>query len=144
MTRRDWLLLLLGFKGANGAALDPVRIQKGMFLFAQQAEAPDEERYDFEAYNYGPYSFDLRDDLNRLVGEGLAQAEPVPGYTWSRFRLTEDGYAAARVVRDNAERDVAKKMFAIKQTVSGKSFNALLRDVYDEYPDYATNSIFQR
>jgi uncharacterized protein YwgA len=144
MARRDWLLLLLGFKGANGSALDPVRIQKGMFLFAQEADAPAEERYDFQPYNYGPYSFDLRNDLRQLVVEGLATEEPVPGYTWSRYRLTTEGMHKAKNMRDTADHDVAQKLFDIKQSVTGKSFNTLLRDVYDDYPEFATNSIFRR
>jgi uncharacterized protein YwgA len=144
MARRNWLLLLLGFKGADGAALDPVRVQKGMFLFAQQSGAPPKECYGFEPYNYGPYSFRLRNDLDRLVAEGLVAAEPVPGYTWRRYKLTAEGMAKAKGLLGKADRDVAKKLFRIKQAVSGKSFNTLLREVYDEYPDFATRSIFRR
>jgi uncharacterized protein YwgA len=144
MSRRDWLLLFLGFKGADGAALDPVRVQKGMFLFANEAGAPPAERYEFEPYNYGPYSFDLRSDLGQLVREGLATAEPVPGYTWSRYKLTGDGMAKAKDLRDKAPRKFARKLFEIKQSVTSQSFNALLRDVYDRYPEFAANSIFRR
>lgn len=137
-------MLLLGFKGADGPALDPVRIQKGMFLFAQESGAPAEELYEFEPYNYGPYSFDLRDDLNRLVSEGLVESEPVPGYTWGRYKLTAEGMGRARETRDGAHRDFAHRVFNTKQRVTGKSFNVLLREVYDEYPEFATNSIFRR
>jgi uncharacterized protein YwgA len=144
MARRDWLILLLGFKGADGPALDPVRVQKGMFLFAQESGAGEAERYSFEPYNYGPYSFELRDDLRHLVAEGLAEAQPVPGYTWNKYKLTAAGMERAQAVRDGSQRELAKKVFQIKQRITGKSFNALLRDVYDDYPEFASNSIFRR
>jgi uncharacterized protein len=144
MARADWVLLLLGFRGVDGQGLDPVRVQKGMFLFAQESGAPSEECYEFEAYNYGPYSFALRNDLDRLVAEGLVAAEAVLGYTWKRYKLTAEGMRKAKKVNRKADRHVARKLFQIKQTVSGKSFNKLLREVYDEYPEFATRSIFRR
>lgn len=144
MARRDWLILLLGFKGTDGPALDPVRVQKSMFLFAQESGAAENELYEFEPYNYGPFSFALRDDLRVLRTEGLIDAEAVPGYTWSKYKLTSEGLRRGRELRESRPRDLAKKLFEIKQRVTGKSFNTLLRDVYDDYPDFATRSIFRR
>jgi hypothetical protein len=43
VTRRDWLLILCAYHGAPGG-LDPVRVQKGMFLFARTGEVPTRER----------------------------------------------------------------------------------------------------
>jgi hypothetical protein len=49
--RADWLILLLGFKGeAENPELDPIRIQKGMFLLAHEAGLPNGERYDFSPH----------------------------------------------------------------------------------------------
>src|SRR5438093_519347 len=58
MDRRGWLMLLLGLRGEKGlVGLDPVRIQKAMFLFSRLV--PSEEAYPFAPYHYGPYSFEL-------------------------------------------------------------------------------------
>jgi hypothetical protein len=46
MTRRDWLLIFFALKGSPEGT-DPVRIQKGMFLFAMEAELGDEQKSGF-------------------------------------------------------------------------------------------------
>lgn len=145
MTRRDWLMLLLGFRGeGRSVALDPVRVQKGMFLLAQEGGLPKAQRYDFEPYHYGPYSFKLRNELDALVDQGLVGTKEVPGYSWRRYHLTVRGLEVARVILDSADDDVVSKVRAIKKRVTGADFNNLLRDLYDEYPDYATRSIFAK
>lgn len=142
MNRRDWLLLLLAFKGAKGPTLDPVRIQKGMFRFSEESKLPGEETYDFEPYHYGPYSRALRADVDSLVRAGLVAEMPVQGYTWSRYRVTDAGMKRARKLHKAAPKREARRLFAIKQDVTGVSFNELLRDLYAQYPDYAERSIF--
>jgi hypothetical protein len=142
MERADWLILLFGFKGAARPALDPVRTQHGMFLFARWAAVDSSELYAFQPCAYGPRSFELRGDLDRLVTEGLVVAEPITGYTWGRYKLTRAGLEEARRVRFEAPRGAARMLFEIKQCITGKSFNSLIREVCDDYPEYAVNSIF--
>jgi uncharacterized protein YwgA len=79
MTRRDWLMLFISFEGAP-RGLDPVRLQKGMFLFGQEvAEVPPDEKYTFRPYNYGPMSKAIYDDLDGLVADGLVEKVAVEG-----------------------------------------------------------------
>jgi uncharacterized protein YwgA len=142
MTRRDWLLLYVALKGAP-QGLDPVRIQKGMFLFAHEADVPEEERYDFGPYMYGPMSSQVYTDIERLEAEGLIRGEPVPGYTWKRYTATPPGIDVARnLLAEDAHAAASRKLFEIKQDVASKTFNALLKDVYARYPNYATRSVF--
>ncbi len=146
MERRDWLLLLVSFKGAP-AGLDPIRLQKGMFLHAMESGRPADELYDFEAYNYGPMSKAVYRDLDALRLVGLVERIPVPGQTWSRYKATPSGIAHARQKVDAAgpeERSAAQGLFEVKQTIADKSFNSLLEDVYDRYPSYAERSVFRR
>lgn len=142
MDRRDWLTLLLAYKGAHGPALDPVRIQKGMFLFAQEAGAPEAEVYDFEAYNYGPYSSELKSDVSGLVASGLAEEIPVSGYTWARHGVTDEGMTRARALFAEAPTEPARELYKIKQEITSLGFSELLRRIYKKYPAYAENSIF--
>ncbi|MGH7490032.1 MAG: hypothetical protein ACREMY_31160, partial [bacterium] len=51
----DWLLLLLALKDAE-RPLDPVRLQKGLFLLAEEGGLSGAESYRFEPYDYGPFS----------------------------------------------------------------------------------------
>ncbi len=142
MTKRDWLILLLAFKGEGGSALDPVRIQKGMFLLSKQGVIPPDEQYAFEPYHYGPYSSDLRKDADRLVRQDFADSLPVNGYTWGRYRLTEEGIEYAKELIEQVGTEMAQKVYEVKRAVTGKTFADLLRDVYERYPEYAENSVF--
>jgi uncharacterized protein YwgA len=147
MNRFDWLTLFVAFEGAP-SGLDPVRLQKGMFLFAQEAETvPPGEKYVFRPYSYGPMSREIYTDLDRLAEQGLVEQVPVEGQTWSRYKPTNRGVERAhRLMREalaRHDRDT-KHFYRIKQVVAQTSFADLLEGVYDRYPEYAANSIFKR
>lgn len=141
LTRRDWLLLYIALKGAP-EGLDPVKIQKGLFLMAMEGGLPENERYSFSPYLYGPMSSAIYQDVEHLESNGLIRGEPVPGYTWKRYTPTPAGVDVARGLLEKADARAARKLFEIKQQVAGQSFPTLLRDVYARYPEYATRSVF--
>ena len=144
MTRRDWLLLLLG--APESVPLDPVRVQKSMFLFVHEDQLPVGERYEFTPYDYGPFSSEIYADLDSLVAAGLAERLDTPGYTWKQFRASADGVARARGLQatfDNEQRQLAERLFELKARVLAFSFRDLLTYVYDRYPEFARNSIFR-
>jgi hypothetical protein len=147
MTRRDWLLILCAYKGAP-AGLDPVRLQKGMFLFSRAAELPETERYEFRAYDYGPMSPKIYSDLDALVAEELLEPCAVSGKRWSRFVATDEGRRTAEALltglTHDGEKARAHGLYEIKQRIANISFNDLLADVYTEYPEMAVNSVFRR
>jgi uncharacterized protein YwgA len=146
MNRRDWLMLLISYEGAP-RGLDPVRLQKGMFLFSQEADVPERERYEFRPYNYGPMSRKIYDDVDALVASGLVEKTPVEGQAWSRFRPSARGVDHGRdlLARAMAEQpDAARYLFDTKQSVASRTFESLLEDVYERYPDYAAQSVFRR
>jgi uncharacterized protein YwgA len=136
--RRDWLLLLLD------SGLDPIRIQKAMFLFAQESGAPDEDRYGFRPYNWGPFSQLIYSDLEALQQRGLVERVPKPGTTYALYQRTGDGDATATRLRSQADQGLIAGLDDVKETVSRLSFEGLLRYVYTKYPEYAVNSVFQR
>jgi uncharacterized protein len=145
VTRRDWLLLFIAYEGAP-SGLDPVRLQKGMFLFAQEADVPEGEKYAFRAYNYGPMSRDIYDDLDQLVAAGVVEEVPVEGQSWSRYRPTAGGVRRGEELLGEAKNlraDAAQQLYDTKHSVASMTFNALLEDVYERYPEYATESLFR-
>jgi hypothetical protein len=145
MTARDWLLLLIAAQGAPGG-LDPVRLQKGMFLLAEGASLPARERYRFVPYNYGPMSAAIYGDAEALVRAGLAERRAVPGYSWTRVAVTAAGRARARAL---AAHDAsvtpsrARRVAQIKREIAGLGFSALLREIYRRYPEFAARSAFE-
>jgi len=147
MRRRDWLLLFAAYEGAPDG-LDPIRFQKGLFLFAMDARVPLRERYAFKPYDYGPMSPGIYADLDTLVEQGLLTRDAVAGKTWSRYRATEAGIREAMSVLERAQSErktsAAEKLYELKQMVASVSFNDLLERVYSAHPEFAVNSVFRR
>lgn len=144
MRARDRLLLFVALEGAP-EGLDPVRLQKGMFLFSQDKVSREDDRYEFVAYNYGPMSAELYRDLKTLEANGWIEAVAVQGQSWARYVATESGLVQAReLLRTEHSEAAARRLHSIKREVASKSFSSLLDDVYDRYPEYASKSIFRR
>ncbi len=141
MVPRDWLMLL--FDGAQ-RTLDRVRIQKSMFLFAQRSKAPGTEKYDFVPYHYGPFSFDIYPDLDRLVEQGLLRREFEATSSSPRYSLTGAGLRVVESLRRSAPPERLRLLHSLRDWVTKRSFSALLNDVYRLYPRYAVNSVFHR
>jgi hypothetical protein len=138
----DWLLLL--FNGVR-QPLDRVRIQKSMFLFAERSKAPDGEKYEFQPYHYGPFSFGIYPDLERLVEQGLVRLEPDPAGSGSpSYGLTGPGRERVEEVRRRAPAERLELLGSLRDWVTARSFGNLLNDVYRMYPGYAVNSVFRR
>jgi DNA-binding PadR family transcriptional regulator len=144
MKPRDRLLLFLALDGAP-EGLDPVRLQKGMFLFSQEAASSEDEKYQFVPYNYGPMSTQIYKDLESLEAQGLVESVPVRGQSWARYSATKEGLIGARdLLAQEPSESAAQRLHAIKREVASKSFSAVLEDVYDRYPQYASKSVFRR
>jgi uncharacterized protein YwgA len=144
VTRHDWLLLAIGLD-ADG--LDPIRVQKTMFLFAREAGRPASERYSFVAYNYGPMSPGVYRDVEALVRRGLLERRPVDGHGWCRLRATDAGRARARQRLDAlaaGDRGAVAVLREVRRTVQSLDFTGLLELVYERYPEYAARSAFGR
>jgi uncharacterized protein len=145
MRRQDWLLLLLALRDAS-EPLDPVRLQKGMFLFAREAHPPPAETYEFVAYDYGPFSVQIYWDLEEMADSGLILAAPMPGYSWSRHLTTASGLARAQDALDEMApeaRGRAAQLQQLKQGVLSLGFRDLLSHVYSRYPDFSDKSVFR-
>jgi hypothetical protein len=144
MKPRDRLLLFIALDGAP-RGLDPIRLQKGMFLFAMSDESEDGDSYRFVPYNYGPMSTEIYRDLEILLKADLIEAEPVEGQSWSRYSATERGLISAReLLGREPSQTAAQRLFEIKSEVSSHTYQEVLEDVYDRYPEFASKSVFRR
>lgn len=144
MRPADWLLLLVA--GARDG-LEPVRVQKALFLLAKEGGLPAEQRYEFEPYNYGPMSRGIYRDVARLVRRGLLANAVAPGYSRGVVKLTAAGREQAAAIDRIARHDAPSARMAlhrISSLVQRLSFADLLRMVYDRYPAYASRSVFRR
>ena len=141
----DWLLLLLALRDAS-RPLDPVRLQKGLFLLGEEGGLRRSEAYRFEPYDYGPFSAEIYRDLQALLDAGYAKELPVPGYGWKRYAISAGGIEQAEGLLarlDPQQRGVLRRLAAIKAELLALKFSGLLRRVYSSHPDYAVNSVFR-
>ena len=146
MTPADWLLLLVALD-APAAGLEPVRVQKALFLLAREGGLPRAERYWFVPYNYGPMSPRIYRDVEALARRGLVERVPVPGYAWGRVRATEAGRRRADALAASAgerERRALDALRRIRELVTSLSFADLLATIYERHPEYAVRSVFRR
>jgi len=141
MTRRDWLLLLVALDG-DPEGLDPIRIQKGLFLLAQEGGLPVAERYWFVAYNYGPMSARVYRDVELLVRRGQLERRAVDGQSWRRVRATRQGHERASRLRPPGA--ALARLREIRGLIDGLDFTRLLVTIYERYPTYAARSVFRR
>jgi len=144
MKPKEWLLayLALPFDSSDATkSIDPIRIMKGMFLFAMESTLSDESKYHFEAYSYGPCSFEIYSDLDNLVELGMINRESRAGETWPRYSVTSKGISVFQEIKKVADTAGMRQLSQIKNLVLSMSFLALLKYVYKKYPGFATRSL---
>jgi hypothetical protein len=137
MDKQDWLLTAIGDK------IEPIQLQKTLFKFAQESGAPSSEAYSFVPYNWGPCSFDIYGDLSNLRLRGLIESVPT-GRGWNTYRLTDTGRRQVLANKSKARPDLTEHLHQAREYVVGRHFEKLLQDVYRDYPEYATESLFRR
>ena len=123
------LLLIAG-------GLDPIRIQKGLFLFGRETAAPAAEGYDFVPYNWGPFSRAIYGDLQALQAAGLVERLPVQGRGYDLYRQTGAGAEESGRLRAEARPELLGSLDRLREEIVGDDFRELLRRVYDRYPAF--------
>lgn len=121
--------------------LDRIRMQKAAFLVSERGN--DKLRaFEFEPYNWGPYSSDLNSSLRHLTALDLLDTERKPGHQYPEYTTTPAGESRAEVLWGTLEDREKAFLKVVRKFVTSRSFSQLLRDVYAAYPDYATRSQF--
>jgi hypothetical protein len=146
MTSPTQSILLLFFLDSP-KVLDPIRIMKGIFIFTMEsplAWLPQESRYQFVPYSYGPYSRQIDADLNRLKLQGLLTSSQAAGRNWDYYSLTEQGTATALELKRTLDPKALAYLHRVREFVLSLSFRKLLDSVYERYPAYAVKSVFKR
>lgn len=178
--RRDILLLLLYSPGVYDEINEPIvgrtRLVKMLFLFKAEAlqhfrsgtDINEENFYDFFAWNFGPFSSQVYDDLTFFTLRGFIEAEdtaedalPESAAEWQRwltssnaddeedgfssyeeqqFRLTDKGVMFAAQLYDGLSHTQRKLLKQFKERLNRTPLRAILRYVYEKYPDQIERS----
>ena len=108
------------------------------------ARRPWRGLYDFGPHNWGPYSSDLAHELDRLCAGNLLRVAPVPGSRYGQYVPTAAGQQRASALWAQALSEEEQGFLRqVRAYVTSRSFDRLLQDVYREYPEYATESLFR-
>jgi DNA-binding PadR family transcriptional regulator len=138
--------VLLAYLAGGPEELDPIRIMKGMFIFEQESRPEwraHRHLYEFEPYNWGPFSAEVYRHLDALVRRGLVMARSEEGKNWKYYQVTPIGRRAADEIRRRLDPEAVEYLDAVRRFTLSVSFHELLRAVYRKYPAYAVNSVFQ-
>jgi uncharacterized protein YwgA len=118
-------------------------MQKAIFLLTQRGAPAWRDTYNYRPYNWGPYCRDLADDLTAMVDAGILRISHTGGASrYGRYVTTDLGEELARQlwgVLSNREGEFLK---SVHSYVTHKDFNGLLQEVYEAYPDFASQSIW--
>jgi len=141
MERTDWLLLTIA--ASRGMGLTPVQLQKSVFLLSRSLpEKVGSSFYHFIPYNYGPFCVDVYRDAETLEEKGLVgimrSEGGLPLYT-----LTKAGEESARKIGEAVPREVQDYLGRVLQWIQSLSFPALVRSIYQQFPEFKVNSVFQ-
>lgn len=121
------------------------RFQKMVFLLQQ--ELGEIEFYHFQAYDYGPFSKGLYDDLDDLIDRGLVEEtrdEFDEDKVYYEYQLTDQGRELIEGLseQEGAE-DILELSEQLKREINSEELSEVLDRVYEEYPEYAENSVLR-
>jgi len=175
---KDLIMVLLYAKGQNGeqceAIVGKTRLMKMVFLFGKEIRPkfnlkksiPNNALPDFTPYDYGPFSSQVYEDLEFLVGAGFIEVLPMDGIEKLDEEIEEYDYWQAtkdedtkqeefqeRFVLTDLGREFVEQEFCcslsndqwdaldeFKRRCTSASLKALLRYVYTKYPEMTTKS----
>ena len=138
MDVKDLVLAALA-AGGQRTVYNPTHVQKLFFLIDRELAAwVDGPHFNFQPYHYGPFDRKVYDVLTGLAAKSLVtihQDNRFPVYA-----LTEqgqfDGYACLAKQSD----EVVRSLTQCARWVRTQSFQSLLTEIYERYPDMTVNS----
>lgn len=182
--RKDILLLLLYSPGLTGEINEPIigrtRLVKMMFLFKEEAlkhfkkgtDINENNFYSFFAWNFGPFSKEVYDDLNFFeyrgyierkktkedtIPEAVAEwnewvdlyveedcEDSITEYEEEAFLLTSKGCDFTKEkLYNNLSVEQKKILSEFKSRIQKVPLRALLKYVYENYPNMTSRSIIK-
>lgn len=144
LRRKDWCLLVLA--AAQGAPLQPVQLQKSLFLIGENVKPVESglsvNFYAFEPYDYGPFDSNVYADAEELQREGLAYITQHPHRSYRQYAATNLGLQRANEIESRLPAGVCEYVRSVVQWALPRSFNEIVRTIYRQYPAQRARSVF--
>ena len=144
MNPKDWTLLVIAAR--NGKPLQPVQLQKSLFLLGRNLSVHQlqvESFYQFEPYDYGPFCSQVYSDAESLCFEGFVHIDCPISLSYRFYSATGEGIAKANELKKILSPETRDYLEKIVEWTSALSFNDLVSAIYSAYPDMKENSIFK-
>jgi len=141
MEKKDWTLLAIA--AGRGVPVQPIQLQKSLFLLGQERASFVPNFYRFEAYNWGPFDKAIFEDAEKLEREGLIRIIRFQDRTWKEYLPTEEGTRKARELATVAPPKAVEYLRLALEWTRSLSFPELLSEIYKQYPSFKANSLFR-
>jgi len=169
----DVLLVLLYAPGISNKEGEPIhgitRLEKLMFLLEKETSFKEiiNKNYKFDAYDYGPFSSEIFDDIESLKSAGILNESKSGGHkleyidfeenemnvyetissspSIKKYELTPKGIAIGKILFESLSDIQKKEILRIKSEFNSNSMsiNKLLSYVYRGYPDFTKKSVIR-
>ena len=144
MVPQDWSLLVIA--APSGKQLQPVQLQKALFLLGENLSAVQlcaKPFYEFAPYDYGPFSSQVYQDADALEVQGLVHIDRPPVTRYKLYSATEEGQKRAQELRALLHPGVVKYLDTVVEFTRRLSFNQLVSAIYQAFPAMKANSVFK-
>lgn len=143
--RRDWALLVIA--AAKGESLQPVQLQKSLFLLGENLKPTEhglaEQFYAFKPYDYGPFDSSVYVDAQLLAKAGLVSISRREGHSYREYTITPAGIERAREIELRLSQPVAQHIREVVAWTRSLSFSDLVRSIYQRFPEQRARSVFR-
>ena len=144
MQKEDFLLMVVA--SGKDEPLTPVQLQKSLFLISEHKqrfpEVP-ESFYDFRPYHYGPFDIRVYQDADVLAEKGLVLRFTSNIGAWKDTVATHSGREKAEELMAQLNPVLKRYIREVVEWTQKLSFRELVGAIYQAYPDYRKNSVFQ-
>lgn len=149
---RRLIPLALAYVGDEDPIEGRTRLQKMVFVIQQEliesGELREDQLYEFFAYDYGPFSKELAEDIDRMIDDDLLDEDDIEYDDEGNVKYlytVED--AGKDILRSEKDEEVADEVIDLARHVKRRfnedlSLPEVIDEVYEEYPEYAENSVY--
>jgi uncharacterized protein YwgA len=141
-------LIPLALLYASGREVNgKTRLQKLAFLLDREELGSNFNAYQFKKYDYGPFSKHLLQDTEKLENKGVVDISEKPTYSGNiryDYQLEEDWLEPVEeLAEDNDISEIFESAEELVQKHSEKSIRDLVEYIYEKYPEYQKNSVYE-
>lgn len=142
MDRRSVVMAIVG--SADGLTFSPVQLQKAVFLVSQNALHifDASSHFSFSPYDYGPYDKAVYEEASALADAGLVSIEKPSQSRYRQYAASAEGIERAKEIISRLDPGDADYLRRVAAWVRSLGFAALVKSIYEAYPDMKQNSVF--